>query len=73
MRNLVVAFEESRGQNIDRLQIFDNSEKTGHPRLILSLFGGIPWDMAEEIPTWLVTALAASAFNIPALRALMTH
>lgn len=73
MKNLVIAFEENTLQNIDRLQVFDNSGPSGHPRLVLSLFGGVPWDMAAELPAWLETALEGSDFNVAALRALMGH
>ena len=70
MKNLVTAFEENRLHNIDRLQIFDNSDPSGHPRLVLSMFGGVPWDMAADIPAWLEAALERSDFNVSALRAL---
>ena len=71
MKNLVIAFEENTLQNIDRLQVFDNSGPSGHPRLVLSLFGGVPWDMAAELPAWLEKAIEGSDFNVAALRALM--
>ena len=71
MINLVQAFEESRLQNIDRLQIFDNSGPPGKPRLVLNMIGGIPHFIAAEIPVWLESALADSPFHIQALRALL--
>ena len=71
MINLVQAFEESRLQNIDRLQIFDNSGLPGKPRLIVNMIGGIPHFIAAEIPAWLEIALADSPFSELELRTLM--
>ncbi len=73
MKNLVVAFEESMIQNIDRFQVFDNSGPSCNPRPVVKVANGIIWYVAKEIPAWLESALAASTFNIPALRALMAR
>ncbi len=42
MKHLATAFEENRNQRIDFLRIFDNSENFGSPRLVLSMFRGVP-------------------------------
>ena len=71
MRHLVTAFEENRNQRIDFLRIFDNSENFGRPRLVLSMFRGVPRKMAAEVPGWLETALEKSNFSIANLRGAM--
>ena len=68
MKHLATAFEENRHQRIDLLRIFDNSESFGRPRLLLSMFRGVPRHMAAEVPAWLESALAASSFSIGNLR-----
>ena len=71
MRNLLIAFEESRDQHIDLLRIFDNSEQLAAPRQVMSLERGVPRRMAPEIPAWLEAALYGSDFSIENLRAAM--
>ena len=68
MKHLVTAFEENRNQRIDFLRIFDNSENFGSPRLVLSMFRGVPRRIAEDVPAWLETALETSNFTIANLR-----
>ena len=46
--NLLTAFEENRQQRIALLRIFDNSENFGRPRLVLSMFRGVPRSMAAK-------------------------
>ena len=71
MKNLLTAFEENRHQRIHLLRVFDNSENFGPPRLVLSIFRGVPRNIAAEVPAWLETALAPSGFSIASLRAVM--
>ena len=68
MNHLVTAFEENRNQQIDFLRILDNSENFGSPRLVLSMFRGVPRRMTAEVPAWLETALEKSNFSIANLR-----
>jgi predicted ABC-type ATPase len=71
MKHLLTAFEENRHQRIDLLRVFDNSESFGRPRLVLSMFGGVPRNITTEVPLWLETALARSSFDIEKLRGAM--
>lgn len=71
MKNLLTAFEENRRQSIELLRIFDNSENFGRPRLVLSMFRGVPRNMAAEVTGWLEAALAQSSFKIENLRVAM--
>jgi len=71
MKHLLMAFEENRQKRIDRLRILDNSKNLRRPRLVLSMYRGVPGTMASEIPAWLETALEGSNFNISNLRAAM--
>ncbi len=71
MKHLLMAFEENRQKRIDRLRILDNSKNLRRPRLVLSMYRGVPGTMASEIPAWLETALDGSNFNISNLRAAM--
>ncbi len=71
MKHLLMAFEENRQKRIDRLRILDNSKNLRRPRLVLSMYGGVPGTMASEIPAWLETALEGSSFDISNLRAAM--
>jgi predicted ABC-type ATPase len=68
MKNLLRAFEEKRQQRIDHLRIFDNSENFGRPHLVLSMFRGVPRNMAADFPAWLEAALEQSRFEIEKLR-----
>jgi len=69
MKHLLTAFEENRQKRIDRPQVYDNSQNRRRPRLVLSMYRGVPRTMASVIPTWLETALERSSFNIQSLRA----
>jgi len=71
MKHLLTAFEENRQQHIDLLRILDNAEIARRPRLVLSMYRGVPLKMVSEIPAWLGTALEESSFNIQSLRAAM--
>ncbi len=73
MRHLITAFEENRRQHIDLLRVFDNSENFGRPRLVLSMVGGVPRNMAPEVPAWLETTLKHSSFSIGTLRSAMRN
>ena len=69
MRNLVTAFDENRRGQIDLLQVFDNSREFTFPRLVLSMYRGVPAHFADPIPAWLESALQGSDFKIENLRA----
>src|SRR5258708_7905229 len=71
MKNLLTAFEENQNQYLALLLVLDNSERTGYPRLVLSMYRGVPRIMSPAIPAYLETALADSTFKIPNLRAAM--
>jgi predicted ABC-type ATPase len=68
MKNLVVAFEESRRRHIDVLRILDNSDLFGSPRLVLEIRQGELRRLASRVPVWLESALARSEFSIDSLR-----
>jgi predicted ABC-type ATPase len=63
-KNLLRAFKENRQQRIDLLRIFDNSENFGRPHLALSMFRGVPTNVAADVPAWLEAALEQSRFEI---------
>src|SRR5260221_651629 len=67
MKHLLTAFEEKQNQYLDLLRVLDNSERTGDPRLVLSMFRGVPRIVSPEIPAWLESALEGSSFKMPNL------
>jgi predicted ABC-type ATPase len=68
MKNLVVAFEESRRRHIDVLRILDNSDLFGSPRLVIEMRQGKLRRLSSKVAPWLDSALAGSEFSIDSLR-----